>query len=603
MPDILDNDMHDVHVNPHRSPFFFRMMKMFGLTDHPGTDTLAGPDGVEDYNRRSMEWWQEQFRLGSDRKERNRIFNEMDTYGLAMAVLDVYAEESTQVDGDTGRSIWVESKDTKLVEQSDVCLRNVGAEDRVTAITRRACKYGDDFERVVYQSGKGVLGWHMRHPSTVTRHHDKYGRLIGFSEYETGSADGASGGVPPAVKFRGDKKRDISFPWDYIHFRIMGRYEDDRYGTSLQESWFRSWRQLVLGEDATLLYRLRRSPDRNMIMVDVTDLDDADAKRVLNLHRKAWRKHEYVDPAGKGYRKQYNPLTGLDDVWLGIRDGDQTRVETLAGTGNVGEIFDLEFFRDMFFGAAKVPKAYFGFEGDINAKATLIQQDIRLARSVKRVRKAQIYGFRQLLDIHHALIDTSYDPERDQYLVKMSPISYLDELERLELVRMRFEMVEQLSRIGDALRFDARAWAIYVALEYAKLPEDLVLRLVSKQGPEVNGAGPAFEALSDELKMQVVREEMGAYDLSLAEKKQIARVMQESTELRRFVGRMQEYYADEIATDGSHFSKPLHVIQSQVDPMLELPRVFNGATLTDSVEEDPEYAELVEDIRSLKEAS
>ena len=85
----------------------------------------------------------------------------------------------------------------------------------------------------------------------------------------------------------------------------------------------------------------------------------------------------FVADAGKGgvlvhnsgaYKKQFNPLTPLDDIVIPVRGDNGTRVEPMSGAGNMGEIADLNYNLRKFFGSARVPPAYFGQEGEINSK-------------------------------------------------------------------------------------------------------------------------------------------------------------------------------------------------------------------------------------------
>ena len=549
---------------------------------------------------RIYEWWQKQFSISSDRRERYRIFDEMDTFDLVMAILDVYGEETTQPDYDRQQSIWIESKSTRMVDAGMECLRNVQAEDRLTPITRRVLKYGDAFRRLIYQTGKGVLGWKHASTAAVHRVEDKFARLIGFRE------DGK--------QFR-HKKRPISWPWDYIHFRLLGKYEESGYGTSFLESLFRPWRQLTLSEDALLMYRLRRAPDRNMVFVDVGNMEDHDAIEYLNSWRKRFRKHEFLDPASPDYKKQYNPLTPIEDIFMPTREGNNSRIENLAGSANMGEIYDIDHYGRKFFGAAKVPQAYFGFEGDINAKATLMQQDVRFARTAKRVRKVQIYGVRQLLDIHYTLLPTEPGDEQwdftkvDQaYLVQMSPISYLDEWERIELVQLRYALVEAMANLSQSLQIDAKTWAVYVLINFAKLPEDLVTKLIKKtpegppEGPPEGGAeeGDEFGGvltaqqranILDKHGPKVLRQVVEGMDDSVWEpSKKEARLLSEaihtSPMLRKVLGDITEVSMEDLQIQ-------------QTDPSL-LPPTFRGETLVDSVGNDEAAQQLKEDLSDLK---
>ena len=533
--------------------------------------------------------------LPRDRREKLRVYDSMDTFDLVMAVLDVYAEEATQRDYDRGVTAWVESKDPGMITAGEECFRNLQIESRIPQITRNVAKYGDEIRRLMYATGKGVLGWKQVHPTRVHRLDDKYARLIGFRE------DGQ--------KYRGKLQRNVSWPWDYVHFRLLGSGEE-LYGTSVLEALFRPWRQLALAEDSVLMYRMRRAPDRNLILVDVGNMEEAESQQFLNAWRKKFRKYEFVDPASPNYKKQYNPLTPLEDIFIAMRKDNQTRIETMSGAGNMGELYDLEHFRNKFFGTAKVPKAYFGFEGEINAKATLTQQDVRFARTMKRLQRAGIYGLRQVLEFHYSLLpsnpeDTSYDFTKPEhaFMVQMPPISYLDEWERLELVELRYRIVDAMSRIASEFKLDPRVWAIYVLLNYAKLPEDLVQKLITQTTPAADPGAGGFESLPPRLKRLVegadpktqkyIREDMkptGYYSLSDTEQKLLAEAVHSSPALRRIIGDITYFH------EGDTHAASLQ----QVDPSI-LPVTSRGEPLQDSCEDDAEAKSLREDLETIRQ--
>lgn len=591
------NPPKTVRATPHPIGWFFDLFSYFGRAGHPVSAEMSfddmegldapGPDGsLEDF-----------LKLHADRQKRVQLFEEMDSFGLVESILDLYAEESTQPDYDKQRRVWIESKARHMVSQGDRCLRNCQVEERVVPIARRMAKYGDEFRRLIYEAGKGVLGWRTAKTMNVRRIEDRYSRLIGFKE-ET-------------KKYRAGK-RDVSWPWDYVHFRLLGKDEDDLYGTSLLQAMFRPWRQLALTEDAMLMYRLRRMPDRNAFFIGMGNMEVPEAMKWLNTFRKKFRKHEFVDPASPAYKKQYNPMTPLEDVFLPVREGDDVRIETLPGGGNIGEIYDLEYYRDAFFGTARVPKAYLGFEGDINAKATLIQQDVRFARTVKRLRSATIQGLRNLLDIHFMLSNTpgsdeKFDPTRSEnaYIVQMSPVSYLDEFERLELIQLRFQIVETMSRLASDMQLDARVWATYILLTYAKLDEELVLKLISKTPDAVSeakfvaGMSPdqfrRWQALSEDQRAQVLdlkgEQRKGYYELSEAEQVEIAKAIHDSPGLRKVIGDLASFFADGDLHEQS---------KQQVDSSLIPPTLPDGQPLTSEQESDKDAKQLHEDLQSLK---
>lgn len=587
-------DRPGIQAQPHRVPSFWRLFGLYQRQTRP----IMFDQGFEDEG--NLDPNASQFDLGrsvshgADRVRRYDIFDEMDSFGLVSAVLDVYAEEATQPDYDRGKRVWIESKANHMIEAGEQALVNCQIEDRVWAITRRFVKYGDAYQRLLYASGKGVLGWRFAKQHNMDRVEDKFGRLVGFRE--------------SGQKFRKAlhaEGADVSFPWDYVHFRLLGKHEEDGYGTGLCEKFFREWRQLTLAEDSMLMYRLRRAPDRNLVMVDVGGLEDHEAMRYVNQFRKRFRKHELIDPSSPEYKTQYNPLTPLEDIFLPVREGTNTRIEPMSGAGNVGAVYDIEYFRDAFFGAATAPKAYFGFEGDINAKATLQQQDVRFARTLKRVQRSTVFGIRQTLDVHYTLLraieggDEKYDfsLSQNQYLVQMSPISYLDEFERIELVQMRHQLVEAMGNLATTMQLDARAWQAYVLLNFAKLPEELVLRLL-QQTPEkaVVGAGESFERMTPEQQKQILDNEgharRGFYQLSESEKQWIGRAVHSSAGLRRGIATFAELAEED---------QRAYALQ-QTDPSL-LPVILpgGGVLLDDYQDTDKRIALLNEDLRVLRD--
>lgn len=698
---------------PHQLPFFTRLLAYFGRQSTPvaaldstDSDTEISGNRLADLAK----WWQEKFTLSTDRTQRYNTYDEMDSFDMVAGVLDVLSEETTQPDYDKGVSVWVESHNAEMVEAAKACLHNLQLEDKAPDIVRRTCKMGDEFRQLIYAPEKGVLGWRYVSPKTMHRMEDKTERLVGFK------VDGK--------KFRGARASPISWPWDFVHFRYQGSDPTGGYGVSYLASLFRPWRQATLAEDAMLMYRLRRSPDRNAVIVDVGDLEDHEAMEHVNNWRKRFRKQEYVDPSTPMYKKQFNPLTPLDDVFIPVRGPDNnTRIEPLSGAGNVDQISDLEYYINKFYGAARVPKSYMGWEGDLNSKcicmntsilcldgkvrtlreivdtfdhtgalpgvyafdtatdrfvpgrlrwagvtkkntqvvdvgitggetirctpdhlfmrfdgsycaaadlkpgdllkthpgeqaenhavvavlpvsetvdtgditvdkyhnfvtgswvvlhnSTLMQQDIRFARTCKRARRAFIYGVRATLEVHYALLGETFDTQqaRNAFVVQMSPISYLDEFERLQLIELRSNITGALVGLGDAMKIDRDVWISYLLSHYLKFPDNLVMRMMHKDAsapPVISPEGVPME--SEPFK--------GFYNVSNDERRRIDEALATSPSLRNALAGIRMYHADDIQ----------EMAARQVDPSFTDLRCYVGdkkytEVLTESVVEDTE---------------
>ena len=246
------------------------LMGLFGFGKKPTPLSDFGLD-MPGEGMDASNWFEQTFSLSGKRTDRYSVYEEMDTFDLPRSVLDAYAEEATQADRMTGQAFSISTNDTEIKKAYKQMAEAIKLEDRATQLARNTAKFGDDFHRLIYSGGEGIQGMQRRKPEDLTRTEDKFGRLVGFSER--------------GQTYRGDRKHAVSWPWDYSHYRLLGG-DDDVYGTSLLTGWFRPWRQMTLAEDATLIYRLRRAPDRNMIMVDVGDMDPVDQAAWMNRWKK-----------------------------------------------------------------------------------------------------------------------------------------------------------------------------------------------------------------------------------------------------------------------------------------------------------------------------
>lgn len=512
----------------------FRALGLYNQQEHPVTnfaDLDDEPTTPDQRNSWYDNWRRDTYTPVATRTERYRVFDDMD-YGLVASILDIYAEEATQPDYTREQTVWIESSDPELVKEGHICLRNLQIEDNAYSIVREMCKYGDHFRFLHYATGKGVLGWQPTPPEKVERLDDYLGRLAGFKI--------------KGLKFR-KQSSDLSYPFDMIHFRLLQGKAGGMYGMGILDALFTPWRQLTLAEDTVLMYSFRRAASRNMVLVDTNGLGEAASMQYLNSVRKKFRNHEVVDPASPNYRRQFNPMTTVEDIFLPVRGAENgTRIEQLIGTGDASGLADLDHFRRKFFGTARIPQAHLGFEGDINAKATLISQDVRFARAVKRVRRSFIQGVRRCVELHYTFLPSDpekvlYDPSKpDSFSVRMAPINALDEFERLELVKSKVELMEAMAQLGDTLRLPKRVWAEHVLREHTKIPEAIIKKLLAgipkEQAPEAGaGAGaedgvPRESALSDE------------------ERKVIAEGLGRMVGLRTSLDRLEYYYYDESTT-------------------------------------------------------
>ena len=420
------------------------------------------------------------------RQELYNTYDEMDMTDLPATVLDVYADDALSQDPYAKRSVWIESGNPAIEAELNNLIRslrfNSGVEEIAQA--RETAKYGDTFERLVYRAGTGIIASYPVHPKFVHRKEDKNGRLLGFQQ------DGVS-------NFR-DGKGNLSWPWDYVHFRLRGRNRGGLYGTSILYPAIRPWRQLIMTEDYDLLYDISKGPDRNLYLIDTGTADESEARRSVMSFRKAVGYVEHNDPKRKDYDHRFKAVTPVQDAFIGVRKDNATRVEKIQGSPSPPENKRLAYYLNKTLNALRVPRSAFGFgspEGEpYQSKMKLANQDIRTARAMRRLQAAIFEGYRKYCLFHLLLkskgangeIAPEWDWRRPENAFQIcgSRISWLEELEMLEFTQTRLQIVQLYAQTAPPELVRAPELLRYLLSFYMQTP-DAVLDLVLKTAGEV----------------------------------------------------------------------------------------------------------------------
>jgi hypothetical protein len=202
------------------------------------------------------------------------------------------------------------------------------------------------------------------------------------------------------------KNKQLDFnSWEIAHFRLLG---DDRklpYGTAMTEKARRIWKQLVLAEDAMLVYRTSRAPERRVFKVYVGNMDDADVYPYVQRFAQQFKKDQIADPKTGNVDMRFNQMAVDQDFFIPVRDpAAPTPIDTLAGAQNLSEIADIEYIQKKLLTALRIPKAFLGFEEPVGDGKNLSLQDIRFARTINRIQKCMIAELNKIAIIHLFLL-------------------------------------------------------------------------------------------------------------------------------------------------------------------------------------------------------
>ena len=219
------------------------------------------------------------------------------------------------------------------------------------------------------------------------------------------------------------KNKDMEFQaWEVAHFRLLG---DDRklpYGTSMLDKVRRIWKQLLLAEDAMLIYRTSRAPERRVFKVFVGNMDDKDIESYVQRVANKFKRDQVVDPQNGQVDMRYNQMAVDQDYFIPVRDPGQTSpIETLPGAQNLGEIADIEYIQKKMLAALRIPKAFLGFEEIVGDGKTLALMDIRFARTINRIQKSLIQELNKIALVHLYL---DYRPKDDRTPIPLTLCTY-----------------------------------------------------------------------------------------------------------------------------------------------------------------------------------
>jgi hypothetical protein len=310
------------------------------------------------------------------RQDRYDVYDAMDNMSDVSTVLDAYSEDCTQLDQQRKKSVWIEAKNSALQKAGNKLLHDIlNIEDWIEGVSRDTGKYGDDFCLLYTEMGKGVTSVLWRDPRDIERIENKEGILIGYEE--TARLGKYRQAVAASINAGGDGSdvKPTHEPWDVLHFRIHRRKRLPRqkwpniYGTSLLAGSERIAKQMKILDDLLMIMRITRSLDRKTYFVDVGRSPVEEEVRILKRWRRALKRKTYVDPATGRFDSRFDPYAWTEDQFWPVKENSNSRVETTDGITNINEVADIDYFRDKFYGSLRAPKAFFGFEGDLNCFA------------------------------------------------------------------------------------------------------------------------------------------------------------------------------------------------------------------------------------------
>jgi hypothetical protein len=351
------------------------------------------------------------------RRELFRDYDAMDMDPIIGSALDIYADEST-TKNEYGDVLQIKSTNENVREMLHNLFYDImNVEFNLWPWIRNLVKYGDAFLALEIMPGKGIIN--------VAPH----------STYNVERLEGMDPNNPDYVKYKveldrfGKKEYE---QYEMAHFRMLSDTNFLPYGKSMIEGARRIWKQLSLMEDAMLIHRIMRAPEKRVFKIDIGNIPPQEVDNYMQKIINKMKKTPFVDKNTGDYNLKYNIQNLTEDFFLPVRGSDSgTSIDNLAGL-DYAAIEDIDYLKNKLFAALRVPKAYLSYDENVNGKATLAAEDVRFARTIERIQRTVVSELAKIAVVHLASNGIE-DSEMTNFELSLTNASTIYEQEKVNL--------------------------------------------------------------------------------------------------------------------------------------------------------------------------
>jgi hypothetical protein len=386
---------------------------------------------------------------------RTMIYSEydvMDQDAIIASALDILADEST-LKNDMGEVLSIRSANEDIQNILYNLFYDVlNIEFNMWMWIRQMCKYGDFFLKLEIAEKFGVYNvipytaYHMERQEGYNEENPQEIRYIYNPEGFVGGGTSSSGYY--TVNQNPDNTTGIVFDnYEMAHFRLVGDVNYLPYGRAYIEPARKLFKQYTLMEDAMLIHRIARAPEKRIFYVNVGAIPPNEIETFMQKTISSMKRTPFMDEKTGEYNLKYNMQNMLEDFYIPVRGNDNTtKIDTTPGLQYDG-IQDVEYLRGKLFAALKIPKAFLGYEEGLEGKATLAQQDIRFARTIDRIQRIILSELNKIALVH--LYTQGYTDETlTNFTLNMTTPSIIYDQERIELMKSKAELSATLLEQG-----------------------------------------------------------------------------------------------------------------------------------------------------------
>ena len=353
-----------------------------------------------------------------------RDYEEMDNDAIISSALDIYSDEST-MKNEYGEVLEIISENKNIHDILHNLFYDIlNIEFNLWPWVRNMCKYGDFYLNL------DVV--------------DKYGivNVIPLSSYDVTRIEGEDPDNPYYVQFIVESqdtrhssstygKKELE-NFEVAHFRLLSDSNFLPYGKSMIEGGRKIWKQVSLMEDAMLIHRIMRAPEKRIFKIDIGNIPPAEVDNYMQKIMNKMKKAPVLDENTGDYNLRYNIQNLTEDFFMPVRGGDSgTSVDSLPGL-TYDAVEDIEYLKNKLLAALKIPKAFLGYDEAVGSKATLAAEDVRFARTIERIQRIVTSELTKIAIVH--LYSQGYtDADLVNFELDLKNPSTIYEEERIEL--------------------------------------------------------------------------------------------------------------------------------------------------------------------------
>ena len=429
-----------------------------------------------------------------NRTERYGQYNVMDLDSEVNAALDILAEFCTQKNQQNGTPFLLDfisaatnSETTIIQKYLQQWCKLQKFETRIFKILRNVFKYGDE----IFVRDPETKKWFHVDPANVTKiivnesegktpeqyiiknFNINFKEMVASTPYEnngniTGGGSGhLTGGVrgmtgQPNNSFSGSRfhqeENEIAVNAEHVVHLSLSEGLDQNYpfGNSLLETIFKVYKQKELLEDAIIIYRVQRAPERRVFYVDVGNMPSHLAMQFVERVKTEIHQRRIPSSTGGGNNvidSSYNPLSINEDYFFPqTAEGRGSKVETLPGGTNLGEIDDLRYFTNKLVRGLRIPSSYLPTGADDSSAqyndgrvGTAYIQELRFNTYCERLQNLVVEEFDQ--EFKRYLLERGVNVDTTMFNLKFQPPQNFAAYRQSEIDNARIPTFTQMSAI------------------------------------------------------------------------------------------------------------------------------------------------------------